>query len=197
MTAALDHRFGPFDGGVWLNCAHQGPLPHPARDAALDAVAAKTAPAAMTDEAFTDVPARLRNALARLIGASDDDVLLANSTSYTLNVVAQGLSWRAGDEVVCVDGDFPATVLPWRTLEDKGVRVKLIGNGDGRIDADTVRGDRAAYASGLPELGVLVLRPRRRHRIDRARDSRARRVVCDQRLPGRRRTPAECRELGH
>jgi selenocysteine lyase/cysteine desulfurase len=138
MTAALDHRFGPFDGGVWLNCAHQGPLPHPARDAALDAVAAKTAPAAMTDEAFTEVPARLRGALARLIGANDDDVLLANSTSYTLNVVAQGLSWRAGDEVVCVDGDFPATVLPWRTLEDKGVRVSLIGDGDARIDADTV-----------------------------------------------------------
>ena len=138
MTEALDYRFGPFNGGVWLNCAHQGPLPHPARDAALDAVAAKTAPAAMTDEAFTEVPARLRGALARLIGANDDDVLLANSTSYTLNVVAQGLSWRAGDEVVCVDGDFPATVLPWRTLEDKGVRVSLIGDGDARIDADTV-----------------------------------------------------------
>jgi cysteine desulfurase/selenocysteine lyase len=138
MTAALDRRFGPFDGGVWLNCAHQGPLPHPARDAALDAVAAKTAPAAMTDEAFTDVPASLRGTLARLIGANDDDVLLANSTSYTLNVIAQGLPWRAGDEVVCVDGDFPATVVPWRTLENKGVRVKLIGDGDGRIDADTV-----------------------------------------------------------
>jgi selenocysteine lyase/cysteine desulfurase len=138
MTEALDYRFGPFNGGVWLNCAHQGPLPHPARDAALDAVAAKTAPAAMTDEAFTEVPARLRGALARLIGANEDDVLLANSTSYTLNVVAQGLSWRAGDEVVCVDGDFPATVLPWRTLEDKGVRVSLIGDGDARIDADTV-----------------------------------------------------------
>jgi cysteine desulfurase / selenocysteine lyase len=138
MTEALDYRFGPFNGGVWLNCAHQGPLPHPARDAALDAVAAKTAPATMTDEAFIDVPARLRGALAGLIGANEDDVLLANSTSYTLNVVAQGLSWRAGDEVVCVDGDFPATVLPWRTLEDKGVRVSLIGDGDARIDADTV-----------------------------------------------------------
>jgi cysteine desulfurase/selenocysteine lyase len=138
MTEALDYRFGPFNGGVWLNCAHQGPLPHPARDAVLDAVAAKTAPATMTDEAFIDVPARLRGALAGLIGANEDDVLLANSTSYTLNVVAQGLSWRAGDEVVCVDGDFPATVLPWRTLEDKGVRVSLIGDGDARIDADTV-----------------------------------------------------------
>ena len=138
MTAALDDRFGPFDGNVWLNCAHQGPLPFPARDAALDAVAAKVIPATIADEAFTEVPDRLRGALARLIGADVDDVLLTNSTSYTLNVVAQGLSWQEGDEVVCVAGDFPATVVPWRALESKGVRVKLIGDGDGRVDAEAV-----------------------------------------------------------
>jgi selenocysteine lyase/cysteine desulfurase len=54
--------------------------------------------------------------VARLVNASPDDVLLANSTSYTLNLVAQGLKWDEGDEVICVDGDFPATVLPWTTL---------------------------------------------------------------------------------
>jgi selenocysteine lyase/cysteine desulfurase len=138
VTAALDNRFGPFDDDVWLNCAHQGPLPFSARDAALDAVAAKVTPAAIADEAFTEVPDRLRGALARLIGAEVDDVLLANSTSYTLNVVAQGLSWRDEDEVVCVAGDFPATVVPWRSLERKGVRVKLIGDGDGMVDAEAV-----------------------------------------------------------
>jgi cysteine desulfurase/selenocysteine lyase len=138
VTAALDDRFGPFNGDVWLNCAHQGPLPLPARDAALDAVAAKVTPAAIADEVFAEVPDRLRDALARLIGAEVDDVLLTNSTSYTLNVVAQGLSWRDGDEVVCVAGDFPATVVPWRALERKGVRVKLIGDGDGRVDAEAV-----------------------------------------------------------
>jgi cysteine desulfurase/selenocysteine lyase len=138
VTAALDDRFGPFDGDVWLNCAHQGPLPFPARDAALDAVAAKVMPSTIADVAFTEVPDRLRGALARLIGADVDDVLLANSTSYTLNVVAQGLSWREGDEVICVAGDFPATVVPWGALERKGVRVKLIGDGDGRVDAEAV-----------------------------------------------------------
>ena len=138
MTAALDGRFGPFDGQVWLNCAHQGPLPTPARDAALEAIAAKVSPGAMIDEAFGAVPERLRGVLARLIGASADDVVLANSTTYTLNLVAQGLSWRPGDEVVCVAGDFPATVVPWRALERKGVRVRMIGAGDGRIDADAV-----------------------------------------------------------
>jgi len=138
VTAALDDRFGPFDGQVWLNCAHQGPLPAPARNAALKAVTAKVSPAAMADQAFSEVPARLRRALARLVGASVDDLLLANSTTYTLNVVAEGLSWRPGDEVVCVAGDFPATVVPWRALERKGVRVRLIGAGDGRVNADAV-----------------------------------------------------------
>jgi cysteine desulfurase/selenocysteine lyase len=138
MTAALDDRFGPFAGEVWLNCAHQGPLPAPARDAALAMIAAKVRPASIADEWFSELPERLRAALARLLGASSDDVLLANSTTYTLNVVAEGLSWQAGDEVICVAGDFPATVLPWRALERKGVHVRFIGPGDGRIDAEAV-----------------------------------------------------------
>ena len=112
----LSTEFGPFDGRTWLNCAHQGPLPHAARAEAEAAVAAKVNPAELDEESFVAVPARLRGLVARLVNASPDDVLLANSTSYTLNLVAQGLKWDEGDEVICVDGDFPATVLPWTTL---------------------------------------------------------------------------------
>lgn len=136
--AALDGRFGPFHGRIWLNCAHQGPLPAPARAAALEAVAAKTAPAAIRDEDFFETPAKLRQTLARLIGAKPEDVLLANSTSYTLNVIAEGLRLRPGDEVICVDGDFPATIVPWLPLKRRGVEVRLVGTGDGQIDADEV-----------------------------------------------------------
>src|ERR1041385_1940482 len=39
----LSDAFGPFDG-VWLNCAHQGPMPEPARAAAMRAVDDKTSP---------------------------------------------------------------------------------------------------------------------------------------------------------
>jgi cysteine desulfurase / selenocysteine lyase len=38
-------------------------------------------------------------------------------------VLARGIPWRAGDEVLVVDGDFPASVFPWRVLESQGVRV--------------------------------------------------------------------------
>jgi cysteine desulfurase / selenocysteine lyase len=79
MTAAFDDRFGPFDGDVWLNCAHQGPLPVPAR-AALAMIAAKVRPTKIGDEWFSELPGRLRAGLARLAGASAEDILLANST---------------------------------------------------------------------------------------------------------------------
>lgn len=55
-----------------------------------------------------------------------------------LNLIAEGLSWRAGDEVICVAGDFPATVVPWLALARKGVRIHLIGGGDGQVTAQTV-----------------------------------------------------------
>jgi cysteine desulfurase / selenocysteine lyase len=138
VLPALSPHFGPFAGRTWLNCAHQGPLPAPAHAAALEAIAAKVSPAAIRDEDFVETPARLRRALARLIGAQVDDVLLANSTSYTINLVAHGLRWRAGDEVVVVAGDFPATVVPWLPLKRHGVSVRLIGSGDGRLDAETL-----------------------------------------------------------
>ena len=46
-ATAINHaqvHFGPFDGRVWLNCAHQAPLPNVARAEAEEAIAWKAAP---------------------------------------------------------------------------------------------------------------------------------------------------------
>jgi selenocysteine lyase/cysteine desulfurase len=118
--------FGPFEDRVWLNAAHQGPIPRAAAEAARGAVADKVAPHHLTDAAFIDVPARLRAALAALIGARPEDVILGNSASYGLDLLARGLRWRAGDEILFVDGEFPATVLPWRVLERHGVVIRFL-----------------------------------------------------------------------
>jgi cysteine desulfurase / selenocysteine lyase len=122
----LSTEFGPFDGRIWMNCAHQGPLPAPASAAALEAIALKRTPARLSDSLFAAVPKRLRSALARLINAGAEQIALTNSTSYGFNLLAQGLAWHAGDEILCIDGDFPATVVPWLPLADRGVRVRLI-----------------------------------------------------------------------
>ncbi len=122
--------------GVWLDTAHQGPLPRRAAGAVREATTLKADPARMTDEAFSEVPEALRGALARLVGASPEEIVLGNSTSYGLHLVANGLDWAAGDEVITVKGDYPATVLPWCRLEEQGLVRKEVGRRvDGLVDS--------------------------------------------------------------
>ena len=118
--------FGPFDGHIWLNCAHQGPLPRTAVEQAQKALQQKSAPHRLPHSAFEEVPARLKKALGALVGCESDEVILGNSTSYGLNLLVQGLRLEEGDEVLLIDGDFPATVISWLPLRTKGVVVRLL-----------------------------------------------------------------------
>ncbi len=83
--------FGPFDGRVWLNTAHQGPLPRVAVETARVALEQKTRPHLLRDEDFFEVPRTLRTALGKLIGSAPEDIILGNSTSYGLDLLANGM----------------------------------------------------------------------------------------------------------
>ena len=83
---------------------------------------------------WAETEARLRERLARLLGApSSDDVALLKSTSEGLSVVAYGLDWRSGDNVVSAREEFPSNRIVWESLADQGValhRVPLSGAPD-------------------------------------------------------------------
>lgn len=129
-TRMSDHGFaadfGPFGDVTWLNCAHQGALPRVSANEAREAVEWKVCPSALTQERFNDVPARLKHALARLLNASPDEIVLGNSASYGLHLLANGIPWREGDEILLVRGDFPSVILPWLGLDRRGVRVQQL-----------------------------------------------------------------------
>ena len=57
--------FGSFDGRIWLNCAHQGPLPRVAVEAAEEALHWKVSPHHLDEGAFFNVPQRLKEALGK------------------------------------------------------------------------------------------------------------------------------------
>ncbi|MEX2015250.1 MAG: aminotransferase class V-fold PLP-dependent enzyme, partial [Candidatus Hydrogenedentales bacterium] len=59
---------------------------------------------------------------ARLLGAEADEIALLGPTSLGLSLIAHGVAWEAGDEVVYYADDYPANVYPWRDLERRGVR---------------------------------------------------------------------------
>jgi cysteine desulfurase/selenocysteine lyase len=74
-----------------------------------------------------------RRACARLLYAEPDDVAFVRSTSHGLSIVAQGLDWKAGDNLLIYEKDFPSNIYPWLALRTKGVEVRTIPTREGRI----------------------------------------------------------------
>jgi len=78
---------------------------------------------------------RVRGMAARLLGAREaHEVAFVENTSTALSMVAQGLDWQAGDNVVGAALEFPSNVYPWMQLADKGVEYRRAEERDGRID---------------------------------------------------------------
>lgn len=63
---------------------------------------------------------------ARLVGAKAHEIALLGPTSVGLSLVANGLDWQPGDEVVCYPDDYPANVYPWADLARRGVKARLL-----------------------------------------------------------------------
>ncbi len=69
----------------------------------------------------------LRDNIAQLINApSSDDIALVKNTSEALSMVAYGLSWTPGDNIVIAEQEFPSNRIVWQSLQAQGVRVKFV-----------------------------------------------------------------------
>jgi selenocysteine lyase/cysteine desulfurase len=82
---------------------------------------------------------RVRGLSARLVGAGSDEIAFVKNTSHGISIVAGGLDWKDGDNVLVFEKDFPTNIYPWLALERKGVSVRYIPlGGDGRISIKDV-----------------------------------------------------------
>jgi selenocysteine lyase/cysteine desulfurase len=68
-----------------------------------------------------------RDRVGRFIGgARGEEIAFLRNTGDGANVIALGLDWRSGDEVVLCDNEFGANALPWVALRERGVVVRFI-----------------------------------------------------------------------
>jgi cysteine desulfurase/selenocysteine lyase len=81
----------------------------------------------------------IRASFARLIGAQANEIAFVKNTSEGLSLVAVGIDWRAGDNVIAVNGEYPSNVYPWFGLRRWGVETRLVQPVRGRVRVDDVR----------------------------------------------------------
>ena len=77
---------------------------------------------------------QIRRTAAGMINADESEVAFVPSTTHGIGLVAEGIDWRAGDNVVTLANEFPSNLYPWQNLLDRGVQVRLVPVEGGRVD---------------------------------------------------------------
>ncbi|MEJ0068220.1 MAG: aminotransferase class V-fold PLP-dependent enzyme [Pseudomonadota bacterium] len=80
-----------------------------------------------------------REKFAQLVHAEPDEIAFTKNVSEGLNIIAAGLPWRSGDNVVvAAEAEHPNNVYPWLNLRRHGVTMKIVPTRDGEIVAADV-----------------------------------------------------------
>jgi len=111
---------------IWLNVASEGPIPLVAKKSLEEAIEWKLSPHLLTIHKFHQVPLQLKTSIAKLLHVEPDDIILGNSATYGLHLLANGLSFKPQDEIVVLQNDFPTDILPWLSLESKGIKIRQL-----------------------------------------------------------------------
>lgn len=75
---------------------------------------------------WLEVEQKLKQSLASLIKAnSADEIALLKNTSEGLSIIAQGIEWQAGDNIVISNQEFPSNFIVWDALKAQGVELRI------------------------------------------------------------------------
>jgi selenocysteine lyase/cysteine desulfurase len=93
----------------------------------------------MTEEPFDRIHwerfrSQVRGRVAELLSVGHESIAFTKNTTAGIGLVAGGLDWEDGDNIVGVDREYPANIYPWMGLKRKGVELRLYRPEQGRID---------------------------------------------------------------
>ena len=124
----MNENYFDIDGSlVYLN--HAAVSPWPLRTAgAVRRFAEESARFGATHYArWLETEQELRTLMAWLVNApSSDDISILKNTSEALSVVAYGIDWNPGDNVVLFDQEFPSNRIVWESLDKFGVEARIV-----------------------------------------------------------------------
>ncbi len=75
-----------------------------------------------------------RKELAKLINSKPEEISFTHCTSDGLNIVANAIEWKPGDNIVINDLEFPSNVFPWQAQSKRRrVRLKVARSKNGEV----------------------------------------------------------------
>jgi cysteine desulfurase / selenocysteine lyase len=84
---------------------------------------------------WEDTAEETRKSIASLVNAKDEEIALVHSTSEGLAIVANGLSYEKGQNIVTCDLEFTSNLFPWQALAKRyDLQLRVVRNRGGRLE---------------------------------------------------------------
>ncbi|MDQ6960469.1 MAG: aminotransferase class V-fold PLP-dependent enzyme [Mariprofundaceae bacterium] len=126
QSTQWEDEFPLRDGLIYLNHAAVGVWPRRACEAVKTFAGENMRQGATDYPHWMQIERELRSRLQRLVNAaSADDIALVKNTSEGLSLLAYGLDWQPGDNIVSTNQEFPSNRIVWESLKGKAVESRL------------------------------------------------------------------------
>lgn len=124
--ASIRAQFPILRRGLYLNHAAVGPWPRCAAQAVQAFAAQNVQSGPANYRAWIAREKSLRERLALLTGSAPADIALLKNTTEGISLVAWGLDWQPGENVVLPRDEFASNRLPWLAQSKRGVEVREV-----------------------------------------------------------------------
>ncbi len=123
----IEREFPQDEELIYLNHAAVSPWPYRTSEAVKQFADENYFTGAEKYKQWSAKERHLKEQLRSLINAASvDDIAILKNTSEALSVVACGIDWEQGDNVVITDEEFPSNRFPWEAQQEFGVSLKQI-----------------------------------------------------------------------
>ena len=121
---AVRREFPALENWTYLNTATFGQMPRRATEAVAKHFAHRDELACWDFLNWYDDADRLRAKIARLIHCAADDIAFVPNATTALGILLGGIDWRAGDQILTLEHEFPNHLYAPSMLRRFGVEMK-------------------------------------------------------------------------
>jgi cysteine desulfurase / selenocysteine lyase len=138
-VAAFRSEFPVTDDWSYLNHAAYGPFPSRTVEAVREWSESFAYAPTFFNSNRESLPSDTAALVAEMAGARADMVAWVPSLADGMNLLANGVDWREGDNVLIPVDEFPSVVYPFLNLTRRGVELRYVEkNADGRTDLSMI-----------------------------------------------------------
>jgi len=80
-----------------------------------------------------------RKKIAKFINAKEEEIIFTKNTTEAINIVANGLSFKKGDNICISNMEHHSNLIPWLNLKQTGLEVNIIkANSEGIVEKEDI-----------------------------------------------------------